>query len=331
MSAQNIDMMQLCSKTWPTDRVLLKEALAVARNFPEKESLLNSLLKKVREALECKMQLHYAIWRWHADRNNDYQETEWPCDRDNLTAVVTGLSEKEHDRLYSLYIVASDGKDTKAILDKMVVDLVLSKPLCQECHFTSAKGLPQDKGENSWTDAGHTCDGVTAEEAEEIVRQAQEDQKKPPRRFSFHHLQRTLGLLPPKDEAGWTEKEYEEHCAPLEDDSAERELWAKQEEQRQEPSCHYCHPSSGCDGDHGDECRDGFGPIYKACIPSSPITVPAPTILSASEQKEVDEWTRDIQRLIAESKAIREAPDSAFACAADLDDTDYDAVNINEV
>lgn len=24
------------------------------------------------------------------------------------------------------------------------------------------------------------------------------------------------------------------------------------------PDCNYCHPSSGCDGDHGDEMRDGF-------------------------------------------------------------------------
>ena len=327
MSAQNTAMMQDCSKSWPTDHVLLKEALAVARNFPEKESLLNSLLKEVREALDCKMQLHYAIWRWHADRNKDYQETEWPCDRDNLTAVVTGLSEKEHDRLYSLYILASDGKDTKAILDQMVVDLVLSKPLCQECHSTSVKGLPQDRGENAWTDAGHTCDGVTAEEAEEIVRQAQEDQKKPLRRFSFHHLQRTLGLLPPKDEVvHWTEEDYREHCAPF-DDSAEQELWAQQEEQRQEPSCHYCHPSSGCDGDHGDECRDGFGPIYKG-VPSSPLTLPAPTVLSASEQEEVDKWTRDIQRLIAESKAIREAPDSAFASIELEEEIEVD---VNEV
>ena len=218
-------------------------------------------------------------------------------------------------------------------IDKMAVDLVLSNPLvCEECHSTSVKGLPQDKGENSWTDAGHTCDGVTAEEAEEIVRQAQEDQKRPRRRFSFHALQRLLGLLPPKDKAGWTEEQYREHCAPIQEDNlAHQELWAKQEEQRQEPSCHYCHPSSGCDGDHWDECRDGVGPIYKG-ISSSPLTVPAPTVLSASEQKEVDEWTRDIQRLIAESKAIREAPNSAFVPAADLEDeTDYDAVDINEV
>jgi hypothetical protein len=48
----------------------------------------------------------------------------------------------------------------------------------------------------------------------------------------------------------WTEKELADYKKHLEED-----------EQRQ-PSCHYCHPKSGCDGDHGDECRDS-GPIYK--------------------------------------------------------------------
>ena len=267
MATQNA-MMQQCSKSWPTDSVLLEQALTIARvSFPEREDLINSLLKEVREALECKMQLHYAIWRWRADRNMDYKETEWPCDRDNLTAIVTGLSQKEHDRLYSLYILASDGKDTKAILDKIIVELILAEQ--QAKAKEKAKAFTAD---GAW-------DGVTAEEAEELWRQTQEDQKKPPRRYSFHELQRALGLLPPKDEAGWTEEEYREHCAPIqEDDLAHQELWAQQEEQRQEPSCHYCHPSSGCDGDHWDECRDGVGPIYKG-ISSSPLTVPAPTVL----------------------------------------------------
>ena len=129
----------------------------------------------------------------------------WPCDLDNLTAITGGLDQKEHDRLFSLYIIASEGKDTKAALDKMVVEIVLSKPLVRkECHFTSMLGVPEDA--LSWTHTGHVCktsvnDGVTAEEAEELVRQAQEDQKQPPRRFSFHHLQRSLGVLPKPETA----------------------------------------------------------------------------------------------------------------------------------
>jgi hypothetical protein len=38
--------------------------------------------------------------------------------------------------------------------------------------------------------------------------------------------------------------------------------------------------------------------------------------------EEVDAWARDVERLIAESKAIREAPLSAFASLADQEDDD---------
>jgi hypothetical protein len=38
--------------------------------------------------------------------------------------------------------------------------------------------------------------------------------------------------------------------------------------------------------------------------------------------EEVDQWTRNMERLIAESKAIREAPLSAFADLAGHDDDD---------
>jgi hypothetical protein len=175
-------------------------------------------------------------------------------------------------------------------------------------------------------------DGVTAEEAEELWRQAQEDQKQPRRRYSFHHLQRALGILPPKDDAApesmaarWTEEEYMQNCAPA-------ELAEEQARVEEEPWCHYCHPTSGCDGDHGDECRDGIGPIYKGPrVPTSPLTVPAPAIL-AEPNDDLDNWAKEIQRLVAESKAIREAPNSAFVSASYLDDdTDYDKVNIEDI
>lgn len=196
--------------------------------------------------------------------------------------------------------------------------------------------ITQPKAESSTIE--WTWDGVTAEEAEELWRQAQEDQKKPPRRYSFHDLQRALGILPPKEEvasesmaARWTEEEYGQHCAPAE--LAEEQARAEEEWQaQQDPSCHYCHPTSGCDGDHGDECRDGIGPIYKGPrVPTSPLIVPAPAIL-AEPNDDLDNWAKEIQRLVAESKAIREAPNSAFVSASDLEDeTDYDRVNIEEV
>jgi hypothetical protein len=198
------DMLLLCQKSWPTDSKLLKDALASCSSAQKTE--LTKLLEDVRDAIDCKMQLHYAIWCWHSKRGTDYKETAWPCDLDNLTAITGGLDQKEHDRLFSLYIIASEGKDTKAALDKMVVEIVLSKPLvCKECHFTSILGEPED--ELLWTHTGHVCkasvnDGVTAEEAAELLREAEEPRQ--PRRFSFHHLQRSLGALPKPEAAAMT-------------------------------------------------------------------------------------------------------------------------------
>lgn len=189
--------------------------------------------------------------------------------------------------------------------------------------------ITQPKLESSTVEGA--WDGVTAEEAEELWRQAQENQKKPPRRYSFHHLQRALGVLPPKEEvasesmaAPWTEEEYAQHCAPA-------ELAEEQARAQEEPWCHHCHPSSGCDGDHGDECRDGIGPIYKGPRVPSAMTL-TQAVLLVEPKEDFNEWITEIHRLIEESKAIREAPNSAFVSAADLeDDTDYDKVNIEDV
>jgi hypothetical protein len=211
-----------------------------------------------------------------------------------------------------------------------------------------------------------------------------------------------------KNTLQWTEEEYEQNCLPKDAgpyDHLTEEDWAEWERQQEEaeknePWCTYCHPQSGCDGDHGDEMRGGFllrkGPVI------SPLTVPQPqaqaqaqpqpqpicgpslqcswpnfcrcgwqftpwadvaqfrggtakwdssseywtwTSTSTSysstwsmrfpleEQQEqeqyiqdyieeVDAWTRDMERIIAESKAIREAPLSAFADLAALEDDD---------
>ena len=211
-----------------------------------------------------------------------------------------------------------------------------------------------------------------------------------------------------KSKLQWTEEEYKQHCLPKDAgpyDHLTEEDWDEWEQQRleaekNEPWCTYCHPHSGCDGDHGDEMRGGFllrkGPVI------SPLTVPQPeaqaqpqpqaqpicnpslqcswpnfcrcgwqftswadvaqfrggtakwdstseywtwTSTSTSysstwsqyfplhEQQEaqqqiedyieeVDKWTKDLARIIAESKAIREAPLSAFAELAAQEDDD---------
>jgi hypothetical protein len=232
--------------------------------------------------------------------------------------------------------------------------------------------------------------------------------------------------------ARWTEQDYLEHCLPKNAgpyDHLTEEDWEEYERQQAEdeknqPWCNYCHPQSGCDGDHGDEMRGGFllyrGPVVSpltvpqaqaqpqeqpqeqaqlqpeerpACSPSlqcywpefcrcgwqydpihqvleyrdgtakwDPMTevwtwiskyggayrhyrdhfplygqpqAPGQQRQRGQQQQqeqeqqqiqayieEVDAWARDVERLIAESKAIREAPLSAFADLAGLEDDD---------
>ena len=139
-------------------------------------------------------------------------------------------------------------------------------------------------------------------------------------------LQRCMAIPPTMSKteqdcyANWNKEDwdaYEKHC---------------EESELNQPSCSYCHPNSGCDGDHGDECREsgggygggGGGPIYKGPL-VSPLTVPEAQAQQAEEADSIssDEvWANDLARLIAESKALREAPLSAFADLAELEDDD---------
>lgn len=49
-----------------------------------------------------------------------------------------------------------------------------------------------------------------------------------------------------------------------------------------EVDCHYCHPDSGCDGDHGDEMRAGGGIVRRRAVVvrHTPATPPPPLQLS---------------------------------------------------
>lgn len=276
--------------------------------------------------------------------------------------------------------------------------------------------LPQTV-ENVLIESG-AFENFTESDVEQLQKEREEEAKnpKPRRRYSLHALQRLLGLMPPKElepAARWTEEEYRQHCLPKDAgpyDHLTEEDWVEyerhqEEAERNEPWCNYCHPQSGCDGDHGDEMRGGF--LLRKGPAVSPITVPQeqaqpicrPTLKCSwpefcrcgwqflpcaeiaqfrggtakwdpasefwtwtststtysstwsmhfplEEQpevqpeaqpeqelhdyiEEVDAWARDVERLIAESKAIREAPLSAFADLAALEDDTIPEVDID--
>lgn len=108
--------------------------------------------------------------------------------------------------------------------------------------------------------------------------------------------------------AQWTEEEYKAHCLPKNAgpyDHLTEEDWNEYEKS---------HRDSGCEG---DQTNGGSGVLLCKVPLVSPITVPQE--LSIAED---DGWVKDLVRLVAESKAIREAPLSAFADLAALEDDD---------
>jgi hypothetical protein len=120
--------------------------------------------------------------------------------------------------------------------------------------------------------------------------------------------------------ASWSQEEIDDY------------MRQQQEDEKNQPCCHYCHPLSFRES--------GVTPIYSGPA-FSPITVPEPEplVVIARAQRtiaecvdEIEAWTRSLETLIADSRAIREAPLSAFANLAGHEDDDtISEANIDEV
>jgi hypothetical protein len=195
--------------SWPTNIKKFEEAMRKAS--PEQKLILKSLITDVRDAMDCTLRLHYAIWRWHADHDMDYEETEWPCDLDSLRAVT---ADGKHDDLNSLYIMAVEGVPAKAALDKMVADFdTVGGAREGGAREGGAReggtreggaregGTREGGAREGGTREGGTREGVnegmTEEECAEVTREKEKEQKeqeeKPRARYSMCDLQRILG------------------------------------------------------------------------------------------------------------------------------------------
>jgi len=203
--------------SWPTNIKKFEEAMRKAS--PEQKLILKSLITDVRDAMDCTLRLHYAIWRWHADRDQDYEETEWPCDLDSLRAVT---ADGKHDDLNSLYIMAIEGVPAKAALDKMVADFDTVDGTREG--GTREGGTREGGTREGGTREGGTREGgareggareggtreggareggtregvnegMTEEECAEVTREKEKEQKEqePRARYSMCDLQRILG------------------------------------------------------------------------------------------------------------------------------------------
>lgn len=365
-----IDNMNACNNSWPTDHVLFEAAKLKA---PEQAKKLDDLLEMTEQVMREKDILDHRVGQILG--LEVMVAYDWPTDRALFIRAIVKANSLENyslnSELQERWILVKEDMKCKKQLDELIVQILESQTLSE----TVQNVLKQSGAfEHDYEKHGF----FTESDVEEMRKEREGFETK----------------------AQWTQEDYHAHCLPKDAgpyDHLTEDDWVEYERQVEaEKRGVWCttagHSHSDCDGNHGDEMREGFilhkGPVI------SPLTVPqaqaqaqpicSPTLQcswpefcrcgwqfhperqvaqfrggtaewdakterwtwtststlysstwsqhfplneQAQEQindyiEEVDEWTRNMERLIAESKAIREAPLSAFADLAGHDDDD---------
>jgi hypothetical protein len=385
-----MENMCLCSNSWPIDYDLLLQAIT---KQAQHRLALENLLDKVEIGMSEKYALDNRIRQ--ALGLDDMVVQEWPTNHGLFVMAIVKLnSEEKYEmacELQAHWALAAKGIKDKRNLDATIVQII-------EGTFEG----DIEKAYEAWE--AKIQPGYITPPASPGFTEPPPIQRLPlvvsdalAQSGAFDDLAQPEAQAQP-----WTKEDYTQHCLPQDAgpyDHLTEEDWKEWESQQNEaeknqPWCNYCHRDSNCDGDHGDEMRDGFL-LYKGPT-ISPLTVPSlapaqaqlrptcgPTLkcswpefcrcgwqfhpthevaqfrggtaewdakterwnwTSAStsysstwsrhfpfktEQEqvldyieEVDQWSKDMARIIAESRALREAPLSAFADLAALEDDD---------
>jgi hypothetical protein len=282
-----MDTLDQCKNTWPTNQELFEAAKVKA---PHYASHLDRLMDLTMEAMREKDNLDHRVGQvLDLEVMIAY---DWPTNFSLFSMAINKLNALQDyeisEELDDRWDRVNDGIFAKRNLDATIVQIL-------DNTFAADAELTQD----SWP---------LQHQTEYITPPASPRRSEPPpiqrNRSVVHDVLAESGAfdtppLPPGPYDHLTEQDYNEG-------------------EKNQPVCEYCHPDSGCDADHTDEMRDGF--LVRKGPPFSPITVPSQAIMDYSD--EVDTWARDLARIVAESKALREAPLSAFADLANLEDDD---------
>ena len=282
-----MDTLDQCKNSWPTNQELFEAAKAKA---PHYASHLDRLMDLTKQAMHEKDILDHLVGQvLDLEAMIAY---DWPTNFSLFSMAINKLNALQDyeisNELDDRWDSVNDGIFAKRNLDATIVQIL-------DNTFAADAELTQD----TWS---------LQHQTEYITPPASPRHSEPPpiqRKSSVvHDVLAESGafdtpVLPPGPYSHLTEQDYEEG-------------------EKNQPVCDYCHPDSGCDADHTDEMRDGF--LVRKGPPFSPITVPSQGIMDYSD--EADAWARDLARIVAESRALREAPLSAFADLANLEDDD---------
>jgi len=255
-----------CNNVWPTNMVLLEAAKA---KMPQHSEQLDDLVVLARIGMAHKKELEDEIGTWHLIHELEYEDSkELPTNPNTFRCIMRASEPYKKEALQRLWDLVNQGLEGKKKLDAMILQ-ILEGTFNGDAYGATALAAPEQEDLHDYEKHGH----ITAEDLAEMEKEREEEAKNLKlRRYSLHSIQRLLGLMPPKElpaaaaGSAWTEEGYQEHCASLEDEEA---LYGQQEYEETGPSCHWCHPDSGCDGDHGDEMRDGFLLRRSAALPAA--------------------------------------------------------------
>jgi len=314
-SVTSIDKMNMAA-SWPTDYALFEAAKAKA---PEYAKQLDYLMEDTEQAMREKDLLDHRVGQvLDLEVMIAY---DWPTHIDLFRMAI--------DKLNSLqdYEISEELDDRwDSVNEKMAIKKNLDDIIVQILNGTFNGGA--EIGYNS---------------SDSLATLVREDKLTPPASPGFMEpppikripsvtssVLANSGALDESHQVSrhWTEDDYKAHCLPKNTgpyDHLTEKDWPESENETNDkwgkgPWCDYCHVDSQCDGDHSDEMREGF--LFRKGPASSPLTLSIPPQQVMGYIDEVDSWAKDLERLIAESKAIREAPLSSFADLASYEDDD---------
>lgn len=320
-SVTMLDKMNIAS-SWPTDYALFEAAKAKA---PEYAKQLDYLMEDTEQAMREKDLLDHRV-----GQVLDLEVMiahDWPT---NISLFRMAIDKLNAHQDYEISEELDDRWDV--VNERMAAKRNLDASILQILNGTFT-GDPENAYSNSETLA--TCHSPSAPVlAGHVTPPASPGFMEPP---PIQRLPRVVSAT--LSDSGAFEHDYEKHGFFTESDVGdmreEREQREQSENANQSSRRYSFHDvqrtldltqskelESQCWAQvtEQDEARHSI--LLSNGISFSPLTLAIPPQRVMSYIDEVDSWARDVERLIAESKAIREAPLSSFADLASYEDDD---------
>jgi hypothetical protein len=298
-----LDTLNMAS-SWPTDYALFESAKAKAPEYAKQLDYLmedteqvmrekDLLDHRVGQVLDLEVMIahdwptHIGLFRMAIDKLNAHQDYE--------------ISEELDDR----WDLVNEKMTVKKNLDDTIVQILNGTYIGDS-----------EKASGTW-------DSTTPLLAGHSTPPASPPFMEPP---PIERLPRVVSVA--LEDSGAFEHDYGNHGFFTESDvedmrqQREEQQEANEEEHEQKQEAKEVESQGGAQMSEHNENETHYSILLSNRLSFSPLTLSAPQQRVMSYIDKVDAWARDVERLIAESKAIREAPLASFADLAGYEDDD---------